>query len=72
MKEWILRDLRTVIGDSSSLQEFIKIDDIKEMYAYCQKGKDPEENTYTESEFISTVEKMIEDLDENLCDDNEW
>ena len=72
MKEWILKDLRNVIDDSSSLQEFIKIDDLKEMYDYCQKDKNPESSTYTESEFVNTVEQMIEDLNKSICDDNEW
>ena len=72
MKEWILKDLRNIIDDSSSLQEFIKIDDFKEMYDYCQKDKNPESSNYTESEFVSTVEQMIEDLDKSICDDNEW
>lgn len=72
MKDWIFKDIKSVLQDKSSLKEFIKIDDIKEMYKYCNKGKDANEKTYDETEFTNKVEKIIENLNENMYDDSEW
>ena len=68
MREWILNDIRSIIRNKESLREFLKIDDIKEMYEYCQRGKKPGECHYTEKEFTVTVEEMIANL-ENMYKD---
>ena len=72
MKDWIFKDIKSILQDKSSLKEFIKMDNIKEIYEYCKKDKEANNSIYTENEFTDKIEKIIENLSEDMYDDSEW
>lgn len=64
MDDLIMRDLKAVLDDEILLPEFIKINDVKEMYEFCKKvNKDQD---YTEDDFKIKVDELIESLPEEL------
>ncbi len=64
MEDLIMRDLKAVLDDEILLPEFIKLDDVKEMYEFCKKVN--KEQNYTEADFKTKVDKLIESLPEEL------
>lgn len=73
MHEEILDDIRMILNDRNLFDEFIKIDDIGEMYNFCRNLGDCKGNkTYSKEEFSHEVEDLIESLPENIYYDCEW
>ena len=73
MNEEVLNDLRLILKDKSLLGEFLKIDDIGEMYDFC-KNMDIENKSlkYSKEEFSKEVESLINSIPENIYENNEW
>ena len=73
MNEEVLNDIRLILKDKSLLGEFLKIDDIGEMYDFC-KNMDIENKSlkYSKEEFSKEVENLINSIPENIYDNNEW
>lgn len=73
MNEEVLNDLRLILKDRSLLGEFLKIDDIGEMYDFC-KNMDIESKSlkYSKEEFSEEIENLINSIPENICGNNEW
>lgn len=73
MNEEVLNDLRLILKDKSLLGEFLKIDDIGEMYDFC-KNMDIKDKSlkYSKEEFSEEVENLINSIPENIYEDNEW
>ena len=73
MHEEILDDIRMILNDGNLFDEFIKIDDIGEMYNFCKNlGNYKGERAYSQEEFFDEVEDLIESLPENIYYDCEW
>ena len=72
MNDRVFDDLKMILKDSDLLGEFIKIDDVKEMYDFCKNVYKRDEPIYTEKEFSETVDDLIKSLPEDLYGDNEW
>ncbi len=73
MNEEVLNDIRLILKDKSLLGEFLKIDDIGEMYDFC-KNMDIENKSlkYSKEEFSKEVESLINSIPENIYENNEW
>ncbi len=73
MNEEVLNDIRLILKDKSLLGEFLKIDDIGEMYDFC-KNMDIENKSlkYSKEEFSKEVENLINSIPENIYENNEW
>ena len=73
MNEEVLNDIRLILKDKSLLGEFLKIDDIGEMYDFC-KNMDVENKSlkYSKEEFSKEVENLINSRPENIYENNEW
>lgn len=73
MNEEVLNDLRLILKDKSLLGEFLKIDDISEMYDFC-KNMDIESKSlrYSKEEFSEEIENLINSLPKNIYGSNEW
>lgn len=73
MNEEVLNDIRLILKDKSLLGEFLKIDDIGEMYDFC-KNMDVENKSlkYSKEEFSKEVENLINSIPENIYENNEW
>ena len=73
MNEEVLNDIRLILKDKSLLREFLKIDDIGEMYDFC-KNMDIENKSlkYSKEEFSKEVENLINSIPENIYENNEW
>ena len=73
MQEEILEDIRMILRDKSLLGEFIKIDDVSDMYDFCiNLKKESESSGYSKEEFFDEVEDLISGLPKNICDYYEW
>lgn len=73
MNEEVLNDIRLILKDKSLLGEFLKIDDIGEMYDFC-KNMDVKNKSlkYSKEEFSKEVENLINSIPENIYENNEW
>ena len=72
MNDRVFNDLKMILKDSDLLSEFIKIDDVKEMYDFCKSVYKSDVPIYSEEEFSETVDDLIKSLPENLYEDCEW
>ena len=75
MNEEVLDDLRFILKDGKLLGEFIKIDDINEMYDFCRcVCKEHENPNYSKKEFLEQIESLINGLPGEIYSNtaNEW
>ncbi len=73
MKDPIIEDLNKVIKNKELLPNFLRMNDVDEMYDLCQESDSEGAGRYSKEEFEDKIKQLIESLSDDQSDsDSEW
>ena len=72
MKDPIMEDLNKVIKDKELLPNFLRMNDVDEMYDLCQESNSGEAVYYSKEEFEEKIRQLVESLSDQSDSDSEW
>ncbi len=71
MEDFIMEDLHKILEEEDSLGDFLKMNDVDDMYKFCKEKNEAKEHYYTEEEFEDKIEDILTILAKET-DDGEW
>ena len=72
MKDPIFEDLNKVVNNKELLPDFLRMNDVDDMYDICQESELEEEKNYSKEEFEERIKHLLESLYDQSNIDSEW
>ena len=72
MKDPIIEDLNKVVKNKELLPNFLRMNDVDEMYDICQESDSEDEKCYSKDQFEEKIKHLIESLSDQSNIDSEW